>query len=162
MAGAEEFRARMLALEDHVGRGILSMRVAVDQVYAKYQELRDDLKHPGGGQAHALQQALYQQVNLLMQDLADHMLDEEGLREVGRRHAERMARRYYELAPFEFGDLKASASPTVLDDGEEIYHRPPGVHRLTKEELKAKGYLRSLGLGHDLTDDEILSALDVG
>lgn len=152
----------MEALADHVGHGVLSMRVAVDQVYAKYQELREDLSHPEGGQAHALQQALYQQISLMMEELADKLLSPEGLHEAGRTNAERMARRYYELAPFEFGDLKASASPTVLDDGEEVYHRPPGVHRLTEEELRAKGVLRQLGLGHDLAGDDVLGALGVG
>lgn len=162
MAGADDFRARMEALSDHVGHGVLSMGVLVDQAYAKYQELRDDLDHPGGGQAHALQQSLYQQVNLIMQDLAGEMLEPAGLRAAGRAVAERIAGKYYELAPFEFGDLKASPSPTVTDDGEVVYHRPPGVHRLSRDELREKGILRDLGFGHDLAHDDPLEGLGFG
>lgn len=109
-----------------------------------------------------MQQALYQQINVIMQEFADKLLEPGGLHEAGRVNAERMAQRYYELAPFEFGDLKGSQSPTVLDDGEVVYHRPPGVHRLSEDELKAKGDLRRLGFGHDLADDQIFEALDTG
>lgn len=98
----------------------------------------------------------------MMQELADKILTPEGLREAGRVNAERMAQRYFELAPFEFGDLRASPSPTVTDDGEVVYHRPPGVHRLSEDELRAKGTLRQLGFGHDLAHDDPLEGLGVG
>lgn len=120
------------------------------------------MNHPGGGQAHALQQALYQQIDLILRDLADGLLSEDGLQEAGRKAAERMAQRYYELAPFEFGDLKGSTHPTVTDDGEVVYDRPPGVHRLTEDELREKGELRRLGFGHELSHSDIMAALGAG
>ena len=45
-------------------------------------------------------------------------------------------------APIEFADLRASGHPSVTSDGEQVYDRPPRVHRLTPEELKAKDKAR--------------------
>jgi len=120
------------------------------------------LNHPEGGRPHALQQSLYEQVDRIMRDLAEGLLDEDGLQEAGRKAVERIAQRYYETAPFEFGDLRASPHPTVTDDGELVYDRPPGVHRLTEDELREKGVLRQLGLGHDLAHEDLLAALGAG
>lgn len=49
-------------------------------------------------------------------------------------------------APVEFADLKNSGHPSVTSDGATVYDRPPNVHRLSKEELKAKDRLRNRGL----------------
>ena len=55
------------------------------------------------------------------------------------------------LAPVELGDLKSSGHPTVESDGHVVYDRPPRQHRLTEQELKAKGQaidaLKRLGMG---------------
>lgn len=163
MAGvAGDFGERMRQLTERVGAGHLVLNVVVDQIYAKYQELREDLNHPSGGRAHALQQSLYEQLDQIMRDLADGLLDEDGLQEAGRKAVERIAQRYYETAPFEFGDLRASPHPTVTDGGGLVYDRPPGVHRLTTDELREKGILRDLGFGHELSHTEILAALGAG
>lgn len=162
MAGS--FGDRMRALIEQVGPGEVVATNTVDQVYAKYQELRDDLHHPEGGQAHALQGAVYQQVHPIMQTWAHGLLTERGceLDDAGREVSELIARRYYETAPFEFGDLRGSTHPVVTNNGEVVYERPPGVHRLSKDELREKDITRQLGFGHDLSDTEIDARLGVG
>jgi hypothetical protein len=155
------FTDRMRALEDQVGPGRLTGSVVVDQVYAKYQELREDLRHPGGGQAHYLQGSLYDDLDAHMQRLTSSLVTEDGsaVRKGMENVAEAVAHGVYERAPFEFGDLKASPHPTVTDDGATIYDRPPMVHRLTDDELRAKGHLRRLGLGHATDPAAIRRAL---
>lgn len=49
-----------------------------------------------------------------------------------------------EQAPREFGDLENSGHPSVIDDGVTIYDRPARVHRLDREELRAKDRIRDL------------------
>lgn len=161
MAG--DFGERMRALIEQVGPGEVVVTDTVDQVYAKYQELRDDLHHPGGGQAHAMQGAVYQQVPQIMQLWADGLLTERGceLDKAGERISELIARRYHETAPFEFGDLAGSTHPVVTNNGRVVYERPPGVHRLSKDELREKGITRQLGFGHDLADHDFDAALGV-
>lgn len=78
--------------------------------------------------------------------------------------AEGMSQAVFDHAPFEFGDLRGSGHPFVVDGGhvrtgedgktditggDRVYDRPPAVHRLSEEELRAKGDLRRLGLGHE-------------
>lgn len=60
--------------------------------------------------------------------------------------SEDMADEYGVRAPVEVSDLRGSGHPTVTDDGAKIHDRPPHVHRLSKEELKAKHEV--LGLFH--------------
>lgn len=158
-----DFHERMQLLIDATGPGHIVPQVVVDQIYAKYQELREDLQHPGGGSAHALQQALYQQIHQIMQNWADGLLNPEGgLIEASRENAELIARHYFGNAPFEFGDLRGSTHPTVTDDGAVVYDRPPGVHRLGRDDLAAKGDLRRLGFGNAVSEDELAVGLGVG
>ena len=42
------------------------------------------------------------------------------------------------VAPVEFGNLRASGSPSVVDDGTVVYDRAPLQHRLSEEELRAE------------------------
>lgn len=158
MAG--DFEERMAHLIDAVGVGLLEAEVVVDQIYAKYQELRDDLVLHGGGQHHYTRDALFNNADRLMQLMADRLITPDGsdIKGAVADVAEMLATGVYELAPFEFGDLKASGAPHAYDNGAEYYSRPPGVHRLSKEELRAKGDLRRLGLGH-VHDSEIEDAL---
>lgn len=163
MAGS--FHDRMQHLIDSVGApGSVRARTVVDQVYAKYQELREDLKHPEGGEAHALQSALYTQLDEIMHEWADGLITVDGceLVRATERIAEKIASGYFDRAPFEFGDLRASTHPTVEDSGGVVYDRPPGVGRLSTADLRAKGDLRRLGFGHAMSDDQVLGALGVG
>jgi len=162
MAGGD-FEARMEHLIASTGVGVLRAEVIVDQVYAKYQELRDDLELHGGGQHHYTRDALFDQVPRIMEYLASRMLTPEGceLKDAVAEVARMLVTGVWERAPFEFGDLKASGAAHAYDDGAEYLNEPPGVHRLSKEELRAKGDLRRLGLGHVRDEDleEQLGAL---
>jgi hypothetical protein len=158
MAG--DFEQRMTHLIDAVGVGLLEAEVIVDQVYAKYQELRDDLVLHGGGQHHYTRDALFDQADRIMQLLASRLLTADGsdIKAAVADVAEMLATGVFERAPFEFGDLKASGAPHAYDNGAEYYSRPPGVHRLSKDELRAKGHLRRLGLGN-VRDEDVEDAL---
>jgi hypothetical protein len=163
LAVTATFEERMTHLIDSVGPGNLTAEVIVDQVYAKYQELRDDLVLHGGGQHHYTRDSLYEELEWIMGELAAHLLTADGsdIRSGIINVAEKLAQGVYERAPFEFGDLKASGAPHAYDNGAEIYTRPPGVHRLTREELRAKGDLRRLGLGN-ARNDALDRALGIG
>jgi hypothetical protein len=141
VAGLDRFLAQF-------GRGDLVMRCRVDQVYAKYQELRDDLVLHGGGQHHYLRDTIFDSGHL--QTLADHTITPDGsqIRRGAVQVAEDLVHGVFTRAPFEFGDLRASGAPRVTDDGAVIYERPPNVHRLTESELRAKHSLRRLGFGN--------------
>jgi hypothetical protein len=138
----------MAELSDDVGHGILRGAVEVDQVYARYQHEGLDLRHPEGGQAKYLEAPLYQHHGTYVQKLADHVLAGD-LPDTMARVMEDLSLEVYDKAPLEFGDLKASGHPTVVDNGTMSYDRPPNIHRLTPEELRIKAELRALGLGND-------------
>lgn len=161
---AADFEERMQHLIDSAGRGTISAEVVVDQIYARYQELRDDLVLHGGGRHHYTRDALYEHLEELMQEFASHLITAGGsnLRAAAEQVAEKLATGVYEFAPFEFGDLKASGAPAAYDDGAKFYDRPPGVHRLSKEELRIKGDLRRLGFGNNASDAAISDALGNG
>lgn len=133
-------------LIDAVGRGNLDGSVEVDQVYAHFQEANAWLKHPQGGVAHALQLALFEHNDKHMEHLAKKLITEDGseLEPAMIDNVEDISNRYYETAPWEWGDLRASGHPKVESDGEVIYDRAPNVHRLTESELREKGHLRRL------------------
>lgn len=145
-----DFSERMAHLVREVGAGKLTARCSTDQVYARYQEVRDDLVLHGGGQHHFQRDALYDNEAEIMQTWADGLLTADGsdLKSATIECAEKIAAGVYEKAPFEFGDLKGSPSPSAEDNGAEYYHRAPAVHRLTEDELRAKGDLRRLGFGN--------------
>ena len=146
MAG--DFRRRVDLLLDEIGTGPLEGKVQVDQVYAKYQHERLDLKHPGGGGAKYLERPLYANIQGFVQRLADGVLKPDGLPQAMQANMEDLSEQVYRNAPFEFGDLRASGHPTVTSDGAVIYDRPPMIHRLSRDELRIKGHLHNLGLGN--------------
>lgn len=141
------FDERMAELSDDVGHGTLTGVVEVDQVYARYQHEGLDLRHPEGGQAKYLEAPLYADHRDMLQKLANAVLTRP-LGDAMAENTEHLSNRVYELAPLEFGDLKASGHPKVLDQGSVVYDRPPNIHRLTPIELRAKAELRALGLGN--------------
>lgn len=159
-----DFLERIDELAEAVGDGHLIGAVEVDQVYAHRQHEELFWKHPEGGQAKYLEQPWLSSAEDTMRHLAKTLLDEGGPA-VGMVEAvEAGARAVFDHAPFEFGDLRASGHPSVIDGGHvedvdagkvdvigghTVYDRPPAVHRLSEEELRAKGDLRRLGLGHD-------------
>jgi hypothetical protein len=160
--GSGDFEERMAHLIDSCGVGLLQAEVIVDQIYAKYQELRDDLVLHGGGQHHYTRDSLYEQTPRIMETIAARLVTPTGsdIKAAVADVAEMLATGVWERAPLEFGDLKASGAPHAYDNGAEYYSRPPGSHRLSKEELRAKGHLHRLGLGNvpDGALDEALGA----
>lgn len=158
------FTDRLDMLAEEVGHDHLIGQVEVDQVYAHRQHEELTWKHPDGGQAKYLEQPWFAAVEDTMRHLAKTLLDAGGPA-VGMTDAvETGSRAVFDYAPFEFGDLRASGHPSVVDGGqvedvgdgkidvvggETVYDRPPAVHRLSEEELRAKGDLRRLRLGHD-------------
>ncbi len=143
MAG--DFGARMDELIAAVGDGELTGSVVVDQVYAKYQHERMDLKHPQGGQAKYLSGPLLQKYRDYLHQLAGSVLHGslQGAMELV---AEDLAtKQVFDHAPREFQDLRQSGHPRVLNGEEIVYDRAPIVHRLTEAELKAKDKARAQG-----------------
>lgn len=141
------FEDRITQLITQVGGGKLVGSVRVDQVYAKYQHERLDLKHPSGGGAKYLERPLYDESRGIMADLARNVLHGD-LVAVMASGMEKVSRGVFEHAPFEFGDLKASGHPRVKDGGVIAYDRQPMRRRLTKTELRAKSHIRNLGFGN--------------
>lgn len=143
-----DFAARIDELLSDVGDGDLTGRCEVDQIYARYQHEGVEFRHPEGGQAKYLEQPHLQAAEDYMRRLAKSTLEPHGLVDAMADNMEHLSRAVYDHAPFEFGDLRASGHPTVEDDGHVVYDRPPLVHRLTEDELKAKDRVRDLGFGH--------------
>lgn len=127
-----------------MAEGDLKGNVTVDQVYAKYQHERLDLKHPRGGKARYLADPLYQNASSYLQNIADSVLEDGGVRGMTE-SMQRLSNEVYLNAPVEFNDLKNSGHPSVTSNGVTVYDSPPNVPRLTEEELRAKGRLRRGG-----------------
>jgi hypothetical protein len=144
MSGSfSEFADELIHATEHELTGSLT----VDQIYAKYQETGIDFNHPEGGIALALQTALLGKHPEIVQKLSAAILDgKEAMNRAMADGMELLNEEYYELAPREFNDLRASGSPKVMDGDEQVYHRPPNVHRLSDAELQAKQELRNLGI----------------
>jgi hypothetical protein len=134
------FFDRIDELSDQVGHGHLVAKVEVDQVYAHYQEVGEELRHPRGGRAYALRDALYERNDEHMAALAERAITPDGSDLArGMEHvAEAVGDGYHEFAPVEIGVLRASDHPTVTDDGAVVYDRPPAVARLTEDELRLR------------------------
>lgn len=135
MAGT--WRARLRALEEMIGEGDLVGRVVVDQRYAAYQHVHQDLNHPLGGGPNYLSRPLLERARRHTRQLARGFLDD-GAKAAMADNLEDICAQVAILAPLDFNDLRRSASPTVEDRGNVIYHRAPGVKRLTDSELRFK------------------------
>lgn len=136
------FGDRMEDLARRVGSGELVGRVEVNQVYAKYQHERLDLRHPRGGQAKYLYTPLMMKWRQYLHHLA------EDITELPRRmadNAEDLSDQVFEFAPREFHDLRRSGHPSVKDAGSTVYDRPPTIWRLSESELRVKNRLRAQG-----------------
>lgn len=144
MAG--DFAARMTELiEEHDG-GPLEGSVTVDQVYARFQHERMDLKHPAGGQAKFLSGPLLNDSAKMLQKLAGAVLDGSLVGAMAQ-NMESLSLSVWEKAPRDFWDLRQSGNPVVRVNGAEVYNRPPIVPRLTAAQLREKARLRGMGLG---------------
>jgi hypothetical protein len=139
MSGGDFFE-RIDHLDQAVGHGDLGVKWTTDQVYAKYQELRDDLRHPRGGRAHYARDALLEHVDERLGRLAARAITPDGSDLVGGgiQVAIEGMHQQAEYTPREFVNLARSIEVEVTDDGEQVYHRPADVHRLSEAELRAQ------------------------
>jgi hypothetical protein len=143
MAG--DFGARIDELMESVGDGELTASVVVDQVYAKYQHERMDLKHPQGGQAKYLSGPLLQRHQDYLRQLADSVLHGSLVGAMELVAEDLATKQVFDHAPREFQDLRQSGHPRVLNGDMIVYDRAPIVHRLTAAELKLKDKARAQG-----------------
>lgn len=139
MAG--DFGERIQDLIDAVGDGEITASLVVDQRYAAVQHEDGTLNHPRGGQAHYLSEPLTQRHRRYYADIADAVLDG-NLVQAMTDAAEDLSDAVEDLAPREFHDLRHSGHPTVTDDGQTVYDRPPKVPRLTEAQLREKARRR--------------------
>lgn len=130
-ARIEELR-RMTGMPDTIHGS-----VTVDQVYAHFQHERLDLHHPRGGEAKYLERPLLEHFRYYLGEYARTVLHDGGQPSV-ERSMEHLSDMVEFSAPREWGDLRKSGHPVVELGQRTIYDRPPKVHRLTAEELRAK------------------------
>ena len=129
------FFAETEALEERVGHGILEGNVTVDQVYALYQHEGADFEHPRGGEAFYLRRPLLEEGPEMLEAFRTVIEGDATAVEVMVADVEKLADTTPVRAPVEFNVLRQSASPAVVDDGVEVYHRPALIPRLSQEEL---------------------------
>lgn len=144
---ASDFFARVDALADEVGNGIIEGRVTVDQVYAAPIErgfwvtgpLAGHTNHPRhGGETHYLRNGLFENEAVYLRNLADHALERDGLYKAMVDNVEFLSAQVEVRAPVEFDHLRRSGHPSVTRNGAVVYDRAPAVHRLSREELDAE------------------------
>jgi hypothetical protein len=129
MAGADEFVRRTLYLEGQVGRGSITAGCEVNQAYAQNQHENLSFNHTVG-RAHYLGGPLLESVLELVEGIARAAITTEGSRIPSemRDVAEKMAGYVLSNAPRDpdIGDVLAnSGSPYVIDEGTEVWRRPP-------------------------------------
>lgn len=151
MAGGT-FHDRIEELIESVGDGHLTGTVEVDQLYAAIQHESLSFKHPRGGRAKYLSGPLLENSYTYVQEWAQSLLTGK-LKEAMIKSMEDLSKEVYDRAPREFNDLRLSAHPIVMDGDMKAYDRPPFRARLSDEELRAKGQLRS-GRGRDTTNGD--------
>lgn len=108
------------------------------------QEVHPEFHHPRGGQAFYMRDTVY--LGQWMARVSRGLIDKDGV------HVEAAMKDVAEgfswgvetRAPWEFNDLRRSGRPWVTRDGVVVYHREPGVQRLSEDQLRAKGHLRYL------------------
>jgi len=131
------FSERIDELRKMVGSGKLTGTCTVSQVYAHRQHEEMSYRHPRGGSAKYLQKPLMDHYRDYISDYAHTVLSDGGQAAM-KRSMEHLSDAVEITAPREFFDLMRSGHPKVEVDGRTVYDRPPKVHRLTEEELRAK------------------------
>lgn len=124
----------------------IKMGVVVDQVYAHYQHEHPEFHHPDGGSAFYLRDPLLGKARGYLEHVSKRCITSRGIevRKAMIDNAEDLSLEVYHRAPWEFGDLRASGSPWVEEDGTRVYDRKPLCPRLSPDELKIKSHLRYL------------------
>lgn len=138
-------------LRELVGKKKLVGKLRVDQVYARYQHERMDLRHPRGGYPKYLWLALTIGKEQMVERLAKSVL-ETGPVEGMKRAMEDQDKRLHRYAPVDFNNLRNSGNPQVWDNGAKVYDRPARQPRMTEEQLKAERRRRRGATGGGLGD----------
>jgi hypothetical protein len=139
MAAGSFFERIDLLIDECDGGGLVIGKIEYNQVYAHRQHYEMDWKHPRGGQAMYLSDALYGDSGIIMSMLAASAITPEGVEiTVGMIDASEMvATDSSQRAPLMWGNLRMSAHVTVTHNGTVIHDRGPLVARLTDAELDA-------------------------
>ena len=134
-----DFQARTDELMHRVGHGNLKGSVEVDQIYARYQHERADLRHPHGGGPFYLRKALMEHSQQHLAAIGAALFEHGGVRAMADAMDEvvGLLPRY---TPVEFGYLRDSGHARVYDNGALAYDLPPIVPRLSEEQLKHRGH----------------------
>lgn len=142
MARKGTWRQRLDQLERNVGGGALVGQYTVDQRYAAYQHVHQNLRHPRGGTHSYVSVPLQARHREWYRGIADGLLD-------GSAPA-RMADAMDDLdgqvrilAPLDENDLRRSGAYTVTSDGGAVLQRAADVPRLSDAQLRAKSARRS-------------------
>jgi hypothetical protein len=137
-------------VRDRVGKGKLQGKLVVDQVYARYQHERLDLKHPRGGYPKYLWLSLLIHRGEYLKTLATDIL-EVGAAEGMKKAVEAQDRKLSHYAPVLFNNLRDSGNPQVWDNGSKVYDRAARQPRMTEQQLKAHRRGRTGGGLGDIT-----------
>lgn len=127
-------------LLDEVGSGNLRGHVGFDQIYAHWIHEHVGFKHPRGGQAKFLSEALLINYSGYLQRIAELVVTPDGSHIMAAmiRNMEDLSDSAEAKAPRQFGNLEKSGHPRVRDGLEIVYDRPPKMHRLTEAEIRAE------------------------
>ncbi len=131
------FDERMAELSKLVGRGIVATEWSVNQLYARYQHHGAHLRHPGGGKAFFLRDALYRSHDGHLADVARQLFSG-NVQALYIRYGEQVARKSSADTPVELGNLNRSDSVKVKVGGATVYHRPARQRRMTRAQLNAR------------------------
>jgi hypothetical protein len=144
--------AKSMATLHEQAKGRWQASCEVDQVYAHYQEVHPEFRHPRGGQAFYLRDSIY--LGNHMRTVAGLLFTEDGVDPGGAlsRVAEDIAKSVIQRAPREFHDLRMSGHPKVTRDGGTVYDRAPFVRRLDPSQIRGKARLRYLLDPHRRTE----------
>lgn len=129
MPGAGEFDARIRYLDEQVGHGDITAGCDVDQIYAQNQHENESFTHTVG-RSHYLGGPLMENAFNVVDGMARAVITEGGSRIVDEMIdiSDDMTRWVFSNAPRDpdIGDVLAnSGSSFVIDEGVEIYRRPP-------------------------------------
>lgn len=127
-------------LDAAVGGGDIVAKCVVDQEYAAIQHEKESYDHPGGGGMDYLGGPLRERATEELAKVSTHFLTATGsnLRFGMSRWADRMVEYVNENAPRLDHILRESGAPSVIDEGEVVYHRPPRHERVRKTGMGAQ------------------------
>lgn len=134
---ADDWRSRLDELERRVGIGELEGLIVVNQPYAAYQHVHQELNHPRGGGPNFVSEPLVGNAREFTANLADGVLDGT-LNERMARNMEKMADEVFERAPVDLTPLRSSGHPIVRDNGAVVYDRAPLAPRITARERRRR------------------------